>query len=56
MWGGGGTSNFQGGAIYASGNGGTVTLAISDTEFKSNTAGNYVSEFAFVFFEEKETL
>ena len=34
---GGGTSNLQGGAIYASGDGGTVTLTISNTEFKSNT-------------------
>ena len=40
---GGGTSILQGGAIYAYGNGGTVTITISDTEFKSNTVGNYVS-------------
>ena len=39
----GGTSNFQAGAINAWGNGGTVTLTISDTEFKSNTAQTYVS-------------
>ena len=55
MWG-GGTSNLQGGAIYAYGAhaGGTFTITISDTEFKSNSAGNYV-RVVFGFFEEKET-
>ncbi len=40
---GGATSNLQGGAIYARADGGTVTLTISNTEFKSNTADS-VSE------------
>tara|TARA_A100001015_G_C14431526_1_gene496896 strand:- start:175 stop:432 length:258 start_codon:yes stop_codon:yes gene_type:complete len=41
---GGGTSNLQGGAIAAGNYGGTVTLTISNTEFKSNTAQYNVSE------------
>ena len=40
---GGGTSNFQGGAIYANGYSGAVAIAISDTTFNSNTASE-VSE------------
>ena len=40
----GGTSNFQGGAIYAWSEAGTVALTISNTEFKSNSAGGEVSD------------
>ena len=54
LCGGGGTSNLQGGAIYAYGYGSTVTLTISNTEFKSNNAGIAVSEILSLF-EEKET-
>ena len=36
----------QGGAIYADGSGGTVTITISDTEFKTNSAGDQVSEIS----------
>ena len=39
--GGGGTSNLQGGAIFALTD---VTLTISDTKFERNTANFYVSE------------
>ena len=48
---GGGTSNLQGGAIYAQTN---VELTISDTTFKSNTASDDVSEISSIFWE-KET-
>ena len=40
----GGTSNLQGGAIYAK----SATLTISNTEFISNTAQSYVSEILSV--------
>ena len=47
----GGTSNLQGGAIFAQG---TVTIVISNTEFKSNTASDAVSEISSLF-GEKDT-
>ncbi len=35
---GGGTSNLQGGAIYANSDGGTPTITISDSTFEANEA------------------
>ena len=41
---GGWAPNSQGGTINANGSNGAITITISGTEFKSNTAGDRVSE------------